>query len=95
MQHDHEPRARATQENKSLPSTMASAKQQIDGYSYAPVAAVPIYGDDGEEDPLAESFFGAAVASSAETVSPDARPYLEVVAPSTLPEVSILHIIMT
>lgn len=49
---------------------MASAKQQIDGYSYAPVAAVPIYGDDGEEDPLAESFFGAAVASSAETVSP-------------------------
>ena len=73
---------------------MASAKQQIDGYSYAPVAAVPIYGDEGEEDPLAESFFGAAVASSAETVSPDARPYLEVVAPSTLPEVSILHIIM-
>ena len=72
-------------------STMASAKQQIDGYSYAPVA-VPVYGD-GDEDPLADSFFGADVASfSAETVSPDARPYLEVVAPSTLPEVSILHI---
>ncbi len=63
---------------------MASAKQQIDGYNYAPVA-VPIYGDD--EDPLAESFFGS-VASSAETVSPDAQPYLEVVAPATLPEVS-------
>ena len=67
---------------------MASAKQQLDGHSYAPVAAVPVYGDD--EDTLAESFFGSV--ASAETVSPDAQPYLEVVAPATLPEVSIAHL---
>ena len=52
---------------------MASSKQ-INSNSYAP-APVPIYGDD--ENPLAE------------TVSPDAQLYLEVVAPATLPEVSI------
>jgi hypothetical protein len=62
---------------------MASSKQ-TDSYSYAPVA-VPIYGDD--ESPLAERF--VEVASNAETVSLDAQPYLEVVAPATLPEVSI------
>jgi hypothetical protein len=56
---------------------MAPAKQQI--------AAVPIYSNG--EGPLAEQFIG--VVTSAKTVSPDAQPYLEVVAPATLPEVSI------
>ncbi|KAL3800909.1 hypothetical protein ACHAW5_009919 [Stephanodiscus triporus] len=59
---------------------MASSKQ-VDSYSYAPVA-VPIYADD--ENPLAERFI--EVAPNVETVSPDAQPYLEVVAPATLPE---------
>jgi hypothetical protein len=56
---------------------MAPAKQQI--------TTVPIYSDG--KGPLAEQFVG--VVTSAETVSPDAQPYLEVVAPATLPEVSI------
>ena len=51
-------------------------------HAYAPVAkAVPI--NDGA---LGESF----ISSPAETVSPDATAYLEVVAPSTLPGKSAL-----
>ena len=49
-------------------------------HAYTPVAkAIPI--NDGG---LGESFFS----SPAETVSPDATAYLEVVSPSSLPEVS-------
>jgi hypothetical protein len=51
--------------------------------SYAPVTAIPVSNDD---DPLAERFVGTV---TAETVSTEATmPYLEVVAPVTLPEVS-------
>jgi hypothetical protein len=50
--------------------------------SYAPVTAIPVSNDD---DPLAERFVGAV---TAETVSTEAMPYLEVVAPASLPEVS-------
>ena len=46
--------------------------------SYAPVTAIP-------DDPLAERFVETI---TAETVSTEAMPYLEVVAPATLPEVS-------
>ena len=47
-------------------------------HAYTPVAkAVPIDGDLGD----------TLIPSPAETVSPDATAYLEVVAPSTLPEV--------
>jgi hypothetical protein len=49
--------------------------------SYAPVTAIPVSNDD----PLAERFVGAV---TAETVSTEAMPYLEVVAPASLPEVS-------
>ena len=50
-------------------------------HAYTPVAkAVPIDGDLGD----------TLIPSPAETVSPDATAYLEVVAPATLPEVSIL-----
>jgi hypothetical protein len=55
--------------------------KQIHGYGYAPVA-VPVHGDT-DNGPLAERFIEVA---SAETVSPEAQPYLEVVARSTLPE---------
>ncbi|KAL3756090.1 hypothetical protein ACHAWU_009392 [Discostella pseudostelligera] len=55
-------------------------------YKYTPVA-VPIYGNGGNTgaddaiSALEERFFTAA-----ESPSPDARPFLEVVAPATLPE---------
>ena len=49
--------------------------------SYAPVTAIPVSNDD----PLAERFVETI---TAETVSTEAMPYLEVVAPATLPEVS-------
>jgi hypothetical protein len=68
---------------------MTLAKHHNDAHhSYAPVA-VPIYGIDDidGENPLAEGFVG--VSTVADTISPDpAQPYLEVVAPATLPEVS-------
>ena len=52
-------------------------------HAYTPVAkAVPLDGT------LGESF----ISSPAETVSPDATAYLEVVSPSTLPEVSISYV---
>ena len=52
-------------------------------HAYTPVAkAIPIDGG------LGESF----ISSPAETVSPDATAYLEVVSPSTLPEVCISYV---
>ena len=72
---------------------MPSSKTNDADHSYAPVA-VPIYGiddldlDDGE-NPLAEGLVGVASAMDATSPEP-AVPYLEVVAPSTLPEVSPL-----
>jgi hypothetical protein len=69
---------------------MTSAKQHNDAHhSYAPVA-VPIYGIDNidGENPLTESFIGVST-SVGDTISPKpAQPYLEVVAPAMLPEVS-------
>jgi len=52
--------------------------------SYAPVTAIPVSNDD----PLAERFVETI---TAETVSTEAMPYLEVVAPATLPEVSFIR----
>ncbi|KAL3816488.1 hypothetical protein ACHAXA_005844 [Cyclostephanos tholiformis] len=61
---------------------MTPAKHK-DAHDYAPVA-VPICGDDGEH-PLVESLVG--VSAIADSVSPEpAQPYLEVIAPATLPE---------
>jgi len=52
-------------------------------HAYTPVAkAVPIDGDLGDN----------LIPSPAETVSPDATAYLEVVSPATLPEVSISYV---
>ena len=60
-------------------------------YKYTPVA-VPIYGNDninGLEVDEAVSALEERFFTAADTPSLDARPYLEVVAPATLPEVSI------
>ena len=55
-------------------------------HAYTPVAkAIPIDGG------LGESF----ISSPAETVSPDATAYLEVVSPSTLPEVSYMFLLLS
>jgi hypothetical protein len=61
--------------------TMAPRTTTSHQGSYAPVTAIPVSNDD----PLAERFVGAV---TAETVSTEAMPYLEVVAPASLPEVS-------
>jgi hypothetical protein len=54
---------------------------------YAPVTAIPVnYNND---DPLAERFVGEVTAET--TASTEAMPYLEVVAPATLPEVSCTY----
>jgi hypothetical protein len=58
-------------------------------YKYTPVA-VPIYGNggnNGADDTI--SALEERFVTAAESPSPDARPYLEVVAPATLPEVSV------
>eukprot|EP00581_Thalassiosira_minuscula_P013670 CAMPEP_0183727298 /NCGR_PEP_ID=MMETSP0737-20130205/25325_1 /TAXON_ID=385413 /ORGANISM="Thalassiosira miniscula, Strain CCMP1093" /LENGTH=290 /DNA_ID=CAMNT_0025958891 /DNA_START=40 /DNA_END=912 /DNA_ORIENTATION=+ len=56
----------------------------IPTHEYTPVArAVPITGSGGgDNDGLGESF----ISMPADTPSPEAQPYLEVVAPATLPE---------
>ena len=55
-------------------------------YKYTPVA-VPIYGNTNGVDE-AVSTLEERFVTAADTPSLDARPYLEVVAPATLPEVS-------
>jgi len=67
------------EKDKTLSHNLLEMTIPDNSHAYTPVAkAIPIDGDLGDN----------LIPSPAETVSPDATAYLEVVSPSTLPEVS-------
>jgi hypothetical protein len=66
---------------------MRSSKTKNVHHKYGPVA-VPTNLDDGE-NPLSEAIVGVAMALDVTSPEP-AMPYLEIVAPATLPEASSL-----